>query len=137
MQEHQSHLCKAARRRDQEAGKTTPVMGAFSPPHSAGQLGESMTQAGRRVSPACRYVHVHPPPRRCASVHMPRCLVYATITTIYLLLSAHRTFIKMCHVLDHKENFSKSGKVEILQSMSSDPVTLKLDTIHKDKDPIL
>ena len=45
--------------------------------------------------------------------------------------SAHGTFSRIQHILDHKTNLSKSKKVELKASIFSDHTTMKLEINYK------
>ena len=47
--------------------------------------------------------------------------------------SAHGTFSRIDHILDHKSNLSKFKKIEIVSNISSDYNTVKLDINYKKK----
>ena len=47
--------------------------------------------------------------------------------------SAHGTFSRIDHILDHKSNLSKFKKTEIVSSIFSDHNTMRLDIIYKKK----
>ena len=47
--------------------------------------------------------------------------------------SAHGTFSKVNHILDHKLNLSKFKKIEIISSIFSDHNAMRLDINYKKK----
>src|SRR5574337_1462871 len=47
--------------------------------------------------------------------------------------SAHGPFSRVDHILDHKSNFSKFKKIEILSSIFSDHNAIRLDINYKKK----
>ena len=55
----------------------------------------------------------------------------STCRRIQFLLSAHGTFFRIDHILDHKSSFSKFKKIEILSSIFSDHNTMRLDINYR------
>ena len=49
------------------------------------------------------------------------------------LLSAHRTFSRIDHILGHKSNLSEFKKTEIVSSIFSDHNAMRLDINYKKK----
>ena len=47
--------------------------------------------------------------------------------------SAHGTFSRINHILDHKSNFSKFRKIEVISSIFSDHKSMRLDINYKEK----
>ena len=47
--------------------------------------------------------------------------------------SAHRTFSRIDHILDHKSNLSKFKKIEIISSIFSDHKAMRLNINYKKK----
>jgi len=47
--------------------------------------------------------------------------------------SAHGTFSRIDHILDHKTNFSKFKKIDIVSSIFSDHNAMRLDINYKEK----
>ena len=47
--------------------------------------------------------------------------------------SAHGTFSRIDHILDHKSNLSKFKKIEIVSSIFSDHTAMRLDINYKEK----
>ena len=47
--------------------------------------------------------------------------------------SAHGTFFRIDHILDHKSNLSKVKKIEIISSIFSDHNAMRLDISYKKK----
>ena len=47
--------------------------------------------------------------------------------------SAHGTFSRIDHILDHKSNLSKFEKIETVSSIFSDHNTMRLDINYKKK----
>ena len=47
--------------------------------------------------------------------------------------SAHGTFSRIQHILGHKTNLSKSKKIEIVSSIFSDHITMRLDINYEKK----
>ena len=50
-----------------------------------------------------------------------------------VFLSAHRTFSRIDHILDHKSNLSKIKKTEIISGIFSDHNTMRLEVNYKKK----
>ena len=51
----------------------------------------------------------------------------------YTFWSAHGTFSRIDHILDHKSNLSKFKKIEIISSIFSDHNAMRLDINYKKK----
>ena len=51
----------------------------------------------------------------------------------YTFSSAHGSFSRIDHILDHKSNLSKFNKIEIILSIFSDHNTMRLDINYKEK----
>ena len=47
--------------------------------------------------------------------------------------SAHGTFSRIDHILDHQTNFSKFKKIDIVSSIFSDHNAMRLDINYKEK----
>ena len=47
--------------------------------------------------------------------------------------SAHGTFSRIDHILDHQTNFSKFKKIDIVSSIFSDHNAIRLDINYKEK----
>ena len=47
--------------------------------------------------------------------------------------SAHETFYRIDHILDHKSSFSKFKKIEIISSIFSDHNAMRLETNYREK----
>ena len=47
--------------------------------------------------------------------------------------SAHGTFSRIDHILGHKSNLRKLRKIEIISSIFSDHITMRLDINYKEK----
>ena len=55
-------------------------------------------------------------------------------TTEYTFFSsAHGTFSRIDHILEHKSSLSKLNKIEIVSSMFSDHNTMRLDINYRNK----
>ena len=50
-----------------------------------------------------------------------------------VFLSAHRTFSRIDHILDHKSNLSELKKIEIVSGIFSDHNAMRLDVNYKKK----
>ena len=48
--------------------------------------------------------------------------------------SAHGTFSRIDHILDHKSNFGKFRKIEVISSIFSDHNSMRLDINYKKKE---
>ena len=52
-----------------------------------------------------------------------------------LFSNAHGTFSKIDHMIGHKKSLNKYKKIEIISSIFSNHMGLKLETNHKEKNP--